>query len=194
MGEVSHTCLPCIVYVFCKIYMCKFSIYKHCKSLYMQYVCDHILYICIVFLCCISLDPLPVGVQCPLTSSLGEFPFYWISFVFLLYDRCICTHMVDPSLTHLLSEFPGLGLALVPTVVVPAAEQGAHEAEISFRFKFLPWPGLNLGPCSLMAANATTTILHTLLYICSIYNIYTHIQNVDIVNRNKAFNVLNCSK
>ena|SRR6218665_2921891 len=100
-----------------------------------------------------------VGVQCPLTSSLGEFPDYqdwlwypgllrvlvsiafpfafhisvsfhplfftchWISFVFLLYGRSICTHSVNPSLTHSLGEFPGLGLALVPDVVVPEAEQ-----------------------------------------------------------------------
>src|SRR6218665_3743894 len=100
----------------------------------------------------------PVGVQCPLTSSLGEFPGYWdwlwypglppvlasiavpfdfhislffhslftchwISVVFLLYGRRIDTHSVDPSLTHYLGEFPGLGLALVPDVVVPKAEQ-----------------------------------------------------------------------
>src|SRR6218665_2519573 len=101
----------------------------------------------------------PVGAQCPLTSSLGEFLGYWdwlgypglspvlvsiafpfafhisvffhslfftchcISFVFLLYGRRICTHSVDPSLTHFLGEFPGLGLALVPNVVVQEAEQ-----------------------------------------------------------------------
>src|SRR6218665_1120399 len=86
----------------------------------------------------------PVGVQCPLTSSLDEFqdwlwypglspvlmsiafPFvfhisvlfhslfftcHWISFVFLLYGRRVCTHSVDPSLTHFLGEFPGLRLA-----------------------------------------------------------------------------------
>src|SRR6218665_1167045 len=47
---------------------------------------------------------------------------HWISFVFLLYDQRICTHSVDPSLTHFLGEFPGLGLALVPAVLVPKAE------------------------------------------------------------------------
>jgi len=31
---------------------------------------------------------------------------------------------VNPSLTHLFGEFPGLGLALVSDVVVPEAEQG----------------------------------------------------------------------
>src|SRR6218665_78655 len=51
------------------------------------------------------------------------FPCHWISFVFLLYGRRICTHSVDPSLTHFLGEFPDFGLALVPDVVVPEAEQ-----------------------------------------------------------------------
>src|SRR6218665_1192163 len=46
-----------------------------------------------------------------------------ISIVFLLYGRRITTHSVDPSLTHFLGEFPGLGLALVPDVVLPEAEQ-----------------------------------------------------------------------
>src|SRR6218665_2405489 len=90
---------------------------------------------------------MPVGVQCPISSSLGEFPSYWdwlwcpglspvlvsialpfafhnwcfpfalichwISILFLLYGRRIAIHSVDPSLTHFLDEFPGLGLALV---------------------------------------------------------------------------------
>src|SRR6218665_707967 len=104
-----------------------------------------------------SLGSTPVGVQCPISSSLGEFPSYWdwlwcpglspvfvsialpfafhrptwcfpfplichwILIVFLLYNRRIATHSVDPSLTHFLGEFPGLGLALVPDVVVPEA-------------------------------------------------------------------------
>src|SRR6218665_2364438 len=96
---------------------------------------------------------MPVGVQCPISSSLGEFPSYWdwlwctgispvlvfialtfafhtwcfpfalichwISIAFLLYGRRIATHLVDPSLTHFLGEFPGFG----PDVVVPEAEQ-----------------------------------------------------------------------
>src|SRR6218665_3812268 len=104
---------------------------------------------------------MPVGVQCPISSSLGEFPSYWdwlwcpglspalvsiaLPFVFHTWcfpfalichlisivfqsrfpadDRRIATHSVDPSLTHFLGEFPGLGLALVPDVVVPEAEQ-----------------------------------------------------------------------
>jgi len=87
-----------------------------------------------------SMSSAPFGVQCPLTSSLGEFLGYWdwlwlspvfafitspfafhisvcfhllftcnwISFVFLLYGRRICTHSVDPSLTHLIDSLPKL--------------------------------------------------------------------------------------
>src|SRR6218665_3554181 len=51
------------------------------------------------------------------------FPCHWISFVLLLYIRRICAHSVDSSLTHFLGEFPGLGQAQVPDVVVPKAEQ-----------------------------------------------------------------------
>jgi len=43
--------------------------------------------------------------------------------VFLLYDQHICTHLVDPSLTHFSGEFSGLGLALVPDVVTPEVGQ-----------------------------------------------------------------------
>src|SRR6218665_3809657 len=103
----------------------------------------------------ISLGKQPVGDQCPLTSSLGEFPGYWagsrilgyrpcwcpspfpflpsiprcfpftlhrhwISFVFLLYDRRIFTHSIDPSLVD--GEFPGLRMSLIPNVVVLEAE------------------------------------------------------------------------
>src|SRR6218665_325126 len=51
------------------------------------------------------------------------FTCHWISFVFFLYGRRICPHSVDPSLTHFLGDFPDLGLALEPYVVVPEAEQ-----------------------------------------------------------------------
>src|SRR6218665_997143 len=69
----------------------------------------------------------------PSLSILGVFHSlfnicHWISIVFLLYGRRIATHSVDPSLTHFLGEFPGLGLALVPDVVVP-------EADISVRME-----------------------------------------------------------
>src|SRR6218665_483221 len=36
-----------------------------------------IMYVLFILFCCKSLSPQPVGVQCPLTFSLGEFPFYW---------------------------------------------------------------------------------------------------------------------
>src|SRR6218665_3143199 len=114
---------------------------------------------------------MPVGVQCPISSSLGEFPSYWdwllvswafarigvhhpslrfpylvfpfalichwISIVFLLYGRRIATRSRDPSLTHFLGDFPGLGLALVPDVVVPEADSGAHGAENSIQISAL---------------------------------------------------------
>src|SRR6218665_3109625 len=65
--------------------------------------------------------------KAPFAFHTWCFPFalicHWISIVFLLYGRRITTHSVDPPLTHFLGEFPGLGLALVPDVVVPQAEQ-----------------------------------------------------------------------
>src|SRR6218665_2666289 len=95
---------------------------------------------------------MPVGLQCPISSSLCEFPSYWdwlwcpgfspvlvsialpfafrtwcfpfalichwISIVFPLFSRRVATHSVDPSLTHFLGEFPGLGPALILNVVV----------------------------------------------------------------------------
>jgi len=48
-----------------------------------------------------------------------------ISLVFLLDHQRICTLSVDPSFTYSFKgEFPGLGLALVPDVVIQEAEQG----------------------------------------------------------------------
>src|SRR6218665_3612678 len=117
---------------------------------------------------------MPVGVQCPIASSLGEFPSYWdwlwcpglspvllsialpfafhtwcfpfalichrISIVFLLYSRRITTHSVDPSFTNFLGEFPGLGLAPIPDVVVPEVE---HQCAWSRKLdpNFCPGPG-----------------------------------------------------
>ena len=49
----------------------------------------------------------------------------------------MATHSVDPSLTHFLGEFPGLGMALVPDVVVPEADSGAHGAENSIQISAL---------------------------------------------------------
>ena len=68
-----------------------------------------------------------VSIALPFAFHIWCFPFalicHWISFVFLLYGRRIATHSVDSSLTQFLCEFPGLGLALVPDVVVLEAEQ-----------------------------------------------------------------------
>ena len=129
----------------------------------------------------------PVGVQCPLTSSLGDFPglspvlvsitfpftchisvfFYslfficpWILFVFLLYNRCICTDSVDPSLTHFYVSFQACDWLWYPMFVVPEAEQGCTWSTNLFT-NFCPGWDLNLGPCCLMAANVTTRLLRT---------------------------------
>jgi len=48
---------------------------------------------------------------------------HWISIVFVLYVRRIATHSIDPSLTHFLGEFSGLGLTLIPIIGVPEADQ-----------------------------------------------------------------------
>src|SRR6218665_3397888 len=95
---------------------------------------------------------MPVGVQCPISSSLGEFPSYWywlwcpglspvlvsIALPFACHIRIFhslfsatgfqsCFFFLrptyrHPSLSHFLGEFPGLGLALIPDVVVSEAE------------------------------------------------------------------------
>src|SRR6218665_3465620 len=79
------------------------------------------------WLWCPGLSPVLVSIAPPFAFHTWCFPFalicHWISIVFLLYGRRIATYSVDPSLSHFLSEFPGLGLALVPDVVVPEAEQ-----------------------------------------------------------------------
>src|SRR6218665_1154250 len=55
----------------------------------------------------------------------GVFPFTLhlpLDFIRVSLRPTYLHHSVDPSLTHLLGEFPGLGQALVPDVVVPEAE------------------------------------------------------------------------
>src|SRR6218665_2699220 len=69
-------------------------------------------------------------------SALPAIGFHCVSSLRLMHQH----PSVDPSLTHFLGELSGLGLALVPDVVVPEAEQGVHMKQKS-RFKFLPWPG-----------------------------------------------------
>src|SRR6218665_256284 len=67
----------------------------------------------------------------------------WISFVLLLYDRRICTHSVDPSLTHFLREFPGLGLGIRCSGTRGGAGARTEQKILS---KFLPWPELESRP------------------------------------------------
>src|SRR6218665_3177539 len=122
----------------------------------------------LIVLYCISLGPPPVGVQCPLTSSLGECPGYWdwlmypgltpvlvsiapfSTFAFHTYisvffhsvftcHSCFSfTTVVSAPIRSTLAdgEFPGLGLALVPDVLVPGAEHGVRMKQKS-QFKFL---------------------------------------------------------
>jgi len=56
----------------------------------------------------------------PFTILHLPFNFIRVSSLWLMYLH----PSVDPSLTQFLGEFPGLGLALVPDVVVAEAEQG----------------------------------------------------------------------
>src|SRR6218665_3297904 len=115
---------------------------------------------------------MPVGVQCPISSSLGEFPSYWdwlwslVSWAFarigvyrpslhlpyLVFSirsflpldfnrvsslRPTYRHLFGRPFTYLLlGDFPGLGLALVPDVVVPE-NSGAHGAGNSNRIAAL---------------------------------------------------------
>ena len=92
---------------------------------------------------------------------------HWISFVFLLYDRHTCTHSIDPSLAD--GKFPGLGLALVPDVVVPEAEHGWSRNLVS---NFCPGRGLNLGPHTLKAVNVTTQLRLTPVNSIRIINVF----------------------
>src|SRR6218665_2422774 len=65
---------------------------------------------------------------------------HWISFIFLLYDRRVCTHSVK-TYTYFSSKFSSFGQA---NVMVPESEQGVCIEQKS-QSKFLPGPGLNLG-------------------------------------------------
>src|SRR6218665_2395524 len=105
------------------------------------------------------------------------FPFalicHWISIVFLLYGRRITTHSVDPPLTHFLGEFPGLGLALVPDVVVPQAEQRCTWSR-KLDPNFCPGWGRTSDPWHLAAADVATRLSRISPYIY--INIYIYIQ------------------
>ena len=89
------------------------------------------------------------------------FTCHWISFVLLLYDWCICTHR---STLHLLTfsvsfqAWDWLWYLMLWSQRRSTGSRGAHWQKSSF--KFLPWRGLNRGPCSLMAANFTIRLCH----------------------------------
>src|SRR6218665_1165392 len=111
------------------------------------------------------------------------FPFalicHWISIVFLLYGRRITTHSVDPLLTHFLGEFPGLGLALVPDVVVPQAEQRCTWSR-KLEPNFCPGWGRTSDPWHLAGADVATRLSrpspYIYIYIYIYINIYIYIQ------------------
>ena len=97
------------------------------------------------WLWCPGLLPLLVSIAFPVAFHISVFfhshffTYHWRNFHsrFLLYGQRICTQSVDPSLTHFLAKFPALGLSLVPDVVIPEVEQGAHEAKFSFQISAL---------------------------------------------------------
>ena len=64
---------------------------------------------------------------------------------------------VDPSLTRCFGEFPGLGLTLVPDVVVPEADHGCAWSR-NLVSNFCPGRGLKRGPYRLMTVNVTTRL------------------------------------
>src|SRR6218665_2605536 len=122
---------------------------------------------------------IPVLTGFPSPSILWCFPFalicHWISIVFLFYGRRITTHSVDPPLTHFLGQFPGLGLALVPDVVVPQAEQRCTWSR-KLDPNFCPGWGRTSGPWHLAAAGVATRLSRTSPYIYIYINIYIYIQ------------------
>src|SRR6218665_432439 len=120
---------------------------------------------------------IPVLTGFPSPSILWCFPFalicHWISIVFLLYGRRITTHSVDPPLTHFLNEFPGLGLALVPDVVVPEAEQRCTWSR-KLDPNFCPGWGRTSDPWHLAAADVATRLSRTSPYIIIYKYIYIY--------------------
>jgi len=87
---------------------------------------------------------------------------------------------VDPSSIHFLGAFPGLGLALVPDVVVPEADQGCAWSRNLIS-------NLNVGPCSLMATNVTTwpqcTTVHSVVW-------YIEFQYFWVISNNSQWPVI----
>ena len=124
---------------------------------------------------CPGLSPVLVSIALPFAFHTWCFPIalicHWISIVFLLYGRRIATHLVDPSPTHFLGDFPGLGVALVPDVVVPEADSDAHGAGNSIQISRLL---RHAGGYSRTILTRTCRGIHIYIYI-HIYNRYIYI-------------------
>src|SRR6218665_1741852 len=85
-----------------------------------------------------GLPPVLASIAFPFALHISVFfhsPFtcQWISFVFFLYGRRICTHSVDPSLTHFSGEFPGLELDLKPMLWSQTRNSGARGGNLGGR-------------------------------------------------------------
>ena len=85
-----------------------------------------------------GLSPVLVSIAFPFAFHISVFfhslffTWHWISFVFLLYDWCICTHQ---STFHLLTF--SMRFQAWDWLWYPRQGRGAHEAEISFKISAL---------------------------------------------------------
>ena len=68
------------------------------------------------------------------------FACHRISFVILLYDYSVCTHLVDPSLTHFFRRVFMLGTGSGTRCCGPRGRAGVRMKQKS-HLKFLLWPG-----------------------------------------------------
>src|SRR6218665_588251 len=86
-----------------------------------------------------GLTPMLVSITFPFAFHISVFfhsfffTCHWISLVFPLYDRPICTHSIDPSLTHFLGEFQAWDWLWYPMVWSQRRSRSAHDAEISLQ-------------------------------------------------------------
>ena len=100
------------------------------------------------WLWCPGLPPMLVSIA--FSSSISRcfsihffFICHWISFMFLFYDWCICTHSVDPSLTHFFRCVSRFGTSPGTRCCGPRGRAGVHRKQKS-HFKFLLWLGFAL--------------------------------------------------
>ena len=115
--------------------------------------------------------------------------FIRVSSLKLMYQR----PLINPSLTHFCGWVSRLGIGFGTRCCGPRGGAGVRTKQKS-RFKFLPWPGLNLGPCSLMAAKVTARLRRTPLFTIEHYNVVERgyinqiLQSIDakiVVHRNE---------